>query len=63
MNDRLLDALTLVSFMIQMANFNENLGQSDFQETIHNVVVEIHEHLEKQDRKIDMILKRLNKEV
>jgi CheY-specific phosphatase CheX len=61
MNDRngqnsLLDALAIVSFMLGLANYDENLGQSQIQEMVSQAVGDIHSHLEEQDRKIDLIL-------
>lgn len=57
-----IDAVSLLSFFMGMANLDANLTQNDKQdllEDLHNqlsnVVNEIHTHLETQDRKIDEI--------
>ena len=63
MNDSMLDALTLLSFIISILNYQENLTQSDKQDLLDNInavtsdaIVMIREHLNNQDKKIDEIL-------
>ena len=57
--DNLLEAVTMVSFIMSLANYSENLDQSSAQDMLNNVVKDIHEHLQQQDDKIDKILKLL----
>ena len=61
-----LDILNILSFFIGVLNLEENLTQSDkqdlmkaFDEKGNTLLRKINEHLETQDAKIDMILKRL----
>lgn len=54
-----LDILAIISFVIAVQNLEENVSQSQMQETVRKAVTEIHEHLEIQDSKIDEILKIL----
>lgn len=61
-----LDTISLISFMISMMNYNENLTQSDKQDLQKELANQaddmlngIHDHLQKQDNKIDMILRKL----
>ena len=61
-----LDALSLASFLIAIQNLDMNLTQDDKQDIQHQfdqrlsqTMSEVHNHLEIQDDKIDMILKRL----
>ncbi len=61
-----LDIVSLMSFCIGLQNLDMNSTQEDMQNVDHNsamradkILTEIHSHLEKQDSKIDMILKRL----
>ena len=54
--DNLLEAVTMVSFIMSLANYSENLDQSSVQDMLNNVVKDIHEHLQQQDDKIDKIL-------
>lgn len=58
-NQRMLDALTFIGFMIGIANYSENLGQSDVQDMIKGALNDIHEHLAEQDRKIDYLIELL----
>lgn len=50
-----LDALSAVSFLIGVANYRENLGQSSLQEIAHDIMNSINGHLKEQDAKIDKI--------
>jgi hypothetical protein len=59
----LLDILNILSFVIGLLNFNENLTQGDKQELMQKfdeqtqvLLSEVHKHLEAQDEKIDHIL-------
>ncbi len=55
----MLDAMTVVGFMIGLANYEENITQSDLQEITKGVVNDIHEHLKEQGNKMDSILRLL----
>ena len=62
-----LDIITLLGFIISVENLKENLGQSDKQdlqrdlsEKADKILGEIHSHLEAQDKKIDLIMEKLN---
>lgn len=52
----LLDMLTIVSFFIGVANYEENVDQSTMDETVKKAVEDIHRHLKTQDQKIEKIL-------
>lgn len=61
-----LDIINIVSFAIAIANYNENLNQSDKQELIHKLdkqtselLSQLNAHLERQDENIDKILTML----
>ena len=65
-NLQFLDLLNIMSFIIGVMNYNENLTQGDKQdlmsaldEKTENLLNEIHEHLEKQDGQIKEILERM----
>lgn len=53
MNDReqftILDAMTIVSFMIGLANYGENVDQSAMSKIVQGAVGDIHRHLADQD--------------
>lgn len=62
-NNSLLDVLNVVSFLIGVANYNENLTQTDKQELIHKLdkqtselLSQLNAHLERQDENIDKLL-------
>lgn len=59
----LLDILNILSFIIGILNYNENLTQNDKQELLEGLnkqtqilLDEIHSHLEEQDKKLEEIL-------
>lgn len=63
-----LDLLTIASFAISIENLEENMTQSDKQDLQKELsdktdllLKEIHQHLEQQDKKIDEILRRIDK--
>lgn len=53
------DAMTVVGFLIGLANYDENITQSDLQDMVKCMLKNVHEHLEEQDNKIDNILELL----
>lgn len=55
----ILDILNILSFIIGVKNLNENLSQNTAGDLLSVAVKEIHGHLSEQDRKIDLILKKL----
>ena len=63
MDDRqqfdILDILNILSFVIGVKNLNENLSQNTAGDLLSAAVNEIQDHLSEQDRKIDLILKKL----
>lgn len=66
MNQDLLDALTLVSFVVGVANYNENLTQSDKDDIMrsldqhtNNMLHKVQESLEEQNAMLREILRKL----
>ena len=66
-----LDLLNVLSFYIGLKNLDLNIDQNDMDnqtreigkrasELVNNAIAEIHQHLEKQDQKISLILKKLS---
>ena len=55
----LLDAITMVSFIIGLLNYGENVDQTTINDTVQSAVQDIHDHLSKQDEKITKILQLL----
>lgn len=58
-NQRTLDAMAFIGFLIGVANYDENVSQSDVQNMIKYALRDVHEHLEEQDNKIDHIIELL----
>lgn len=58
----ILDAIAIVSFLVGLANYSENVGQSQLQDTVNNAVLDIHKHLKAQDEKLNLVLSLLEKE-
>lgn len=61
-----LDYLNIASFCIGLMNLDQNLTQNDKQELeeelnkkIQLLLNEVHQHLQNQDEKLDLILKKL----
>lgn len=68
MNDRQSDILNLISLILGLLNYDENLTQGDKQQIMENsnrvqdeVVNRIDSHLIKQDKKIDYLILELEK--
>ena len=68
-----LDILNVLSFIIGLKNLDLNIDQNDMDnqtreidkrasELVNNAIAEIHQHLEKQDQKINKILEVLQVE-
>lgn len=57
--DAILDAMAIVSFLVGMANYEENITQRQLQETAKSIMSDIHSHLKEQDDKMDRILELL----
>lgn len=55
----LLDAMAIVSFLIGLANYDENVDQSAMSKIVQAAVDDIHKHLAIQDEKIDLLLSKL----
>lgn len=55
----LLDAITMVSFIVGLLNYGENVDQTTINDTVQSAVQDIHEHLSEQDEKITKILQLL----
>lgn len=53
------DYLNLTSFLIGLANYSENLSQSQLQGVVTEAVKDIHQHLQEQDQKINLIISKL----
>ena len=66
-NQDFLDAVSLVSFIIGIANYNENLSQSDKDDMMHaldekanNMLEKLESDLEEQNKLLRQILDKLD---
>ena len=62
-----IDIISLISFWVGLENLDLNVAQEDLDNQtqeldrrLREVVDNIHEHLQEQDRKIDLILEAIN---
>ena len=55
----ILDALAIISFLIGVRNYEENVDQTTVQNAVQTAVDLINQHLEMQDKKIDSIIEML----
>lgn len=67
MNKDAMDMLNVMSFYMGVLNYNENLTQNDKQDIVNelakqnkDVVAEIHQHLQEQDKLLRDILEMLH---
>ena len=51
----LLDRLAVASFLLGLANYEENVDQTTLQQSLQKVVDELHGHMGMQDAKLDQI--------
>ena len=65
-NNNFIDTVNVLDFLISIKNLQENTAQTDQQnfeeqinEKIQLALKEIHSHLQEQDKKIDLIMKKL----
>lgn len=54
-----MDILNIVSFAINLENLDSNIDQNSMQELLGGTVEDIHKHLKEQDKKLNIIIKRL----
>ena len=51
----------ILTFVVGVANYSENIDQSQMQDTVNNAVLDIHKHLKAQDEKLNLVLSLLEK--
>lgn len=54
-----LDLITISSFILTFLNYNENLDQNALSDSLDKAVGIINSHLKEQDKKLDIIIKKL----
>lgn len=65
-NQQFVDTINILDFLISLQNLQQNDKQTDMQKVeehfntkLQMLLGEIHSHLEAQDKKLDMIMKKL----
>lgn len=56
-----MDFISMVNFFIGLANYGKNVDQNKMNRAIESAVIDIHDHLNEQDRKIDSVIEMLKK--
>ena len=59
LNLDIIDIISVMSFIIGVKNYDENVSQSTMDKTVQSAVRDIHNHLEAQDMRIDKIIELL----
>lgn len=57
----MLDALTIVEFIVTMLNYGETVTQTDMHKMLDGAVEQLYEQLERQDRMLEKILYKLER--
>ena len=67
MNDRLLDAIAVIGFLVGLQNLELNITQddmnaqtADLNARLEAAVADVHAHLLAQDKKIDELLRKVS---
>ena len=65
-NENFINTINVLDFLISLQNLQENTAQTDkqeleqhFNDKLNTLLGEIHSHLEEQDHKLNIIMKKL----
>ena len=56
-----MDLVSMASFLLSIANLEQNLDQNQLQGSLNRVMADVHSHLQEQDEKLDQILSLLTR--
>lgn len=56
-----MDLVSMASFLLSIANLEQNLDQNQLQDSLNRVMADVHNHLQEQDEKLDQILSLLTR--
>lgn len=56
-----MDLVSMASFLLSIANLEQNLDQNQLQGSLNQVMADVHNHLQEQDEKLDQILSLLTR--
>lgn len=58
-----LDVVSVMGTMLGIMTYNKVITKDDLEKNMHNMLIDIHNHLEEQDKKLDLILNKIGGDV
>lgn len=58
-----LDVVSVMGTMLGIMTYDKVITKDDLEKNMHNVLIDIHNHLEEQDKKLDLILNKIGGDV
>lgn len=58
-----LDIVSVMGTMLGIMTYDKVITKDDLGKNIHRMLIDIHNHLEEQDRKLDLILNKIGGDV
>lgn len=58
-----LDIVSVMGTMLGIMTYDKVITKDDLGKNMHNMLIDIHNHLEEQDRKLDLILNKIGGDV
>ena len=54
-----LDVVSVMGTMLGIMTYDKVITKDDLEKNMHNMLIDIHNHLEEQDKKLDLILNKI----
>lgn len=58
-----LDVVSVMGTMLGIMTYDKVITKDDLEKNMHNMLIDIHNHLEEQDKKLDLILNKIGGDV
>lgn len=58
-----LDVVSVMGTMLGIMTYDKVIIKDDLEKNMHNMLIDIHNHLEEQDKKLDLILNKIGGDV
>ena len=58
-----LDVVSVMGTMLGIMTYDKVITKDDLEKNMHNMLKDIHNHLEEQDKKLDLILNKIGGDV
>lgn len=58
-----LDIVSVMGTMLGIMTYDKVITKDDLEKNMHNMLIDIHNHLEEQDKKLDLILNKIGGDV